>query len=173
MKECNKTSTEDKKKIYSMKKVGTFEAKKTGFVNTVVEGTPGVNASAASSVTISGSEHNQYQHFLGVCREDPVNLFSIGEEEEFDEDDTEFAFYFFNVGDISLIDVEGEWTLSSRMSVSDVAKVGRVAFAESEWEKQGLNVRPIKNMIKPSGKRAMEGTAPINEKERKRTLCWW
>ena len=79
MKECNKTSTEDKKKIYSMKKVGTFEAKKTGFVNTVVEGTPGVNASAASSVTISGSEHNQYQHFLGVCREDPENLFSIGE----------------------------------------------------------------------------------------------
>ena len=29
LKECNKTSPEDKKKIYAMKKLGAFEAKKT------------------------------------------------------------------------------------------------------------------------------------------------
>ena len=61
LKECNKTSPEDKKKIYEMKKAGTFEAKKTGVVNTVVGGTSGDNASAALSVTTSGLEHNQYQ----------------------------------------------------------------------------------------------------------------
>ena len=37
-----------------MKKAGTFEAKNTGVMNAVVKGTPGDNASAASSVTISG-----------------------------------------------------------------------------------------------------------------------
>ena len=58
LKECNKTSPEDKKKIYAMKKAGNFKAKKTGVVNTVVEDTPSDDASAASSVTISGPEHN-------------------------------------------------------------------------------------------------------------------
>ena len=36
-----------------MKKAGTFDQKKTGVVNTVVEGKPGDDVSAASSVTIS------------------------------------------------------------------------------------------------------------------------
>ena len=36
-----------------MKKAGTFEAKTTGVVNATVKGTPGDDASAASSVTIS------------------------------------------------------------------------------------------------------------------------
>ena len=61
-----------------MKKAGNFEAKNTGVVNTVVEGTSCNNASAASLVTISGSEHNQYQLFLGVGGEVPVELFNIG-----------------------------------------------------------------------------------------------
>ena len=62
-----------------MKKVGTFEAKKTGVVNTVLEGKPGDDASAASSVAIIGSEHNRYQRFLGVCGEDPVDIFKFFE----------------------------------------------------------------------------------------------
>ena len=57
IKECNKTSPEDKKKIYDMKNAGTFEANKTGVVNAVVKGTPGDNYSAAFSVTISRPEH--------------------------------------------------------------------------------------------------------------------
>ena len=81
LKECNKTSPEDKKEIYAVKKASAFEAKKTGFVNTVVEGTPANGASSALSVTITGSEHDQYQRFLDVCGEDPVELFNIGEEE--------------------------------------------------------------------------------------------
>ena len=55
-----------------MKKAGNFEAKKTGVVNTVVESTPVNDVSAVSSVTISVSEHDRYQRFLGVCGEDPV-----------------------------------------------------------------------------------------------------
>ena len=70
---------EDKKK-----KVRTFEAKKTGVVNYFVKGTPGDDDSVASSVTVSESEHDLYQRFLGVCGEDPVELFNIGKEEEFD-----------------------------------------------------------------------------------------
>ena len=66
IKECNKNSPEDKNKIYSMKKAGNFEVKKTGVVNAAVKGTPGDDASAALSVTISGPEHDQYQRFLGV-----------------------------------------------------------------------------------------------------------
>ena len=89
-----------------MKKVGTLEAKKTGVVNAVVKGMPGDDASAASSVTISGPKHNRCQRFLGVCGEYPVELFNIGEEEEFDEDGARFDFDFFNVGDIGLVDVE-------------------------------------------------------------------
>ena len=73
------------KNIYAMKKVGTLEAKKTGVVNAVVKGMPGDDASAASSVTISGPKNNRCQRFLGVCGEYPVELFNIGEEEEFDE----------------------------------------------------------------------------------------
>ena len=61
-----------------MKNVVTFEENKTGVVNTVVEGTPGNDTSAAASVTIIGLEHDQYQRFLGVCGEDPVDLFNIG-----------------------------------------------------------------------------------------------
>ena len=60
LKECNKTLLEDKNNIYAMKKAGTFEAKKTGVVNAVVKGMPGDDASAELSVTISGSEHDQY-----------------------------------------------------------------------------------------------------------------
>ena len=59
------------------------------------------------------------------------------------------------------------------MSISDVAKVGRVNFAESEWKKQGRKGRPTKNKVKPAGKYVMEGTALVNGKGRKRTLCWW
>ena len=59
LKEFNKTSPEEKKKIYAMKKADTFKANSTGIVNAVVESTLGDNASAASSVTISGSEHNR------------------------------------------------------------------------------------------------------------------
>ena len=110
LKECNKTSTEDKKEIYAMKKESTFEAKKTGVVTAVMKGTPGDNASAALSVTISGPEHDRYQRFLGVCGEDPVEIFNIGEEETFDEDNAGFAFDFCNVGDIGLIDIEDEQT---------------------------------------------------------------
>ena len=84
LKECNKTSPEDKKNIYAMKKAGTFKAKKTGVVNSVVDNTPSDDASAASSVTISVAEHDRYQRFLGVCGEGPVEIFNIGEEEEFD-----------------------------------------------------------------------------------------
>ena len=99
-----------------MKKAGTFEAKKTGVVNAVVKGMPGDDASAASSVTISGPEHDQYQRFLGVCGEEPVEMFNIGEEEAFDGDDDGSAFDICNIGDICLVDVEYEQTLSSRMS---------------------------------------------------------
>ena len=77
-----------------MKKAGTFEEKKTGVVNTVIEGTTGDDASAASSVTISGLEHDRYQRFLGVCGEYPVEIFNIGKEEEFDEEDAGLAFDF-------------------------------------------------------------------------------
>ena len=77
LKECKKTSPENKKNIYAMKKAGTFEANKTGVVNAVVEGTSRDDASAASSVTISGSEHDRCQCFLGVCREYQVELFNI------------------------------------------------------------------------------------------------
>ena len=95
-----------------MKKAGTFKEKKTGVANAVMKGTPGDNVSAALSVTISGLEHGQYQHFLGVCGENPVELFNIGEEEAFDGDDTGFAFDFCNVGDIGIVDVEDEQTPS-------------------------------------------------------------
>ena len=119
-----------------MKKAGNLEAKKTGVVNAAVKGTSGEDASATLSVTIRGSEHDQYQRFLGVCGEDPVELFNIGKEEAFDVDDDGFAFDFCNVGDIGLVDVEDEQTSSSWMSISDVAKVGGVTFAESHWKKQ-------------------------------------
>ena len=46
-----------------------------------------------------------------------------------------FAFDFLNVGDVSLVDVEGEWTSSSWMSVSYVAKTGRVT--PSRQRRQG------------------------------------
>ena len=131
LKGCNKNFPEDKKKIYAIKKAGTLGKKNTGVMNTVVEGTPGYDASAALSVTISGLEHDQYQCFLDVYGEDPVELFNIGEEEEFDEDDTGFAFDYCNVADVSLVDVKGERTLSSWMSVSDVSKAGGVTLAES------------------------------------------
>ena len=156
-----------------MKKVGNFEAKKTGVVNTVVEDTPSDDASATSSVTISGSEHDRYQRFLGVCGEDPVELFNIGKEEEFDEDDSGFAFDFYNVGNVSIANVEDEWTSTICMGV---AKVGGFTFAESEWKKQGRKGRPTKNKAKPDGRHAMEsteGTALVNGKGRKRNLCWW
>ena len=89
-----------------MKKADTFEANKTGVVNTVVEGTPGNDASSASSVTIIGPEHDRYQRLLGVCGEGPVDLFNIGEEEKFDDDYAGFVLDFFNVGDVSLVDVK-------------------------------------------------------------------
>ena len=63
-------------------------------MNAVVKGTPGDDASVALSVTISRLEHDQYQRFLGVCGEDPVELFNIGEEEAFDEYDAGFALIF-------------------------------------------------------------------------------
>ena len=137
LKECNMTSSEDKKKIYAMKMAGNFKAKKTGVVNTIVEDMSGNDASAASSVTINGSEHDQYQHFLVVCGEDTVELFNIGEGEEFAEDDAGFAIDFYTVGNVSLADVKDEWTLPSWMSVSDVTEVGEITFAENEWKKQG------------------------------------
>ena len=155
-----------------MKKAVTFEAKKTGIVNAVVKGTLGDNASAASSVTISGLEHDRYQRFLGVCGEDPVEMFNIGEEESFDEDNSEFTFDFCNVGDIGLVDVEDEQALSSWMRISDVAKVVGVTFAESYWKKQVRMSGPTKNMITPDGRHDMEGTALINRKGKKFTLCW-
>ena len=61
--------------------------------------------------------------------------------------------------------------LSIWMIISDVAKVGGVTFAESHWKKQGRKSRPAKNMITPDGQHAMEGTALINRKVNKRTLC--
>ena len=88
--------------------------------------------SSTAVFTINGSEHDRYQRFLGVCGEDPVELFNIGEEDEFDEYDSGFAFEFYNVGNVSLTDVEYEWTLPSWMSVYDVAEIGGVIFAESE-----------------------------------------
>ena len=100
-----------------MKKAGTFEAKKTGVVNAVVNGTPGDDASAASAVTISGSEHNRYQRFLGIFGEETVGLFNTGEEEEFVEDDTGFVFDLCNIGDIGLVNVEDEQTSSSWTSI--------------------------------------------------------
>ena len=59
------------------------------------------------------------------------------------------------------------------MSVSDVAKISGVTFAESEWKNQVQKSRPTKNMIKPAGRYAMDGTALINRKGGKRTLCCW
>ena len=100
-----------------------------------------------------------------------MELFNIGKEEAFDEDDAGFAFDFCNVGNIGLVDVEYEQTLSSWMSTSDVAKVGGVTFADSHWKKQGQNSGPTKNMITPDGQHDMEGTALINMKGNKRTLC--
>ena len=145
-------------------------------MNTVVEDTPSNDASAASSVTISGSEHDQYQRFLGICREDPVEIFNTGKEEYFNEDDAEFSFDFYNVGNVSLADVEDEWTSTSWTSVSEVAKFGGATFAESEWKKKGRKGSPTKTKAKPAGRHAMEsteGTALINGKGSKRTLCWW
>ena len=81
LKRYKKTSREEKKNIYAMKKPGTFKAKNTVVVNTAVEDTPSNDASTLLSVTISGAEHDQYQIFLGVCGEDPVELFNISEEE--------------------------------------------------------------------------------------------
>ena len=120
-----------------MKKAGNFKAKKTGVVNTVVEGKPGDDASAASSVTISGSERNRYQRFLGVCRDDLVELFNTDEEKEFDEGDAGFAFDFCIVGDVILIDVIDVCTSRNCISVSDVAKFGGLTFTESKWKRQG------------------------------------
>ena len=101
-----------------------------------------------------------------------MELFNIGEEELFDKDDAGFAFDFCNVGDIGLVDVEDERTLSSWMSTSDVAKSGGVTFAESHWRKQGQKSGLTKNMITPDGQHAMEVTSLINRKGNKRTLCW-
>ena len=120
LKACNKTSPEEKKKIYAMKKAGTFKAKKTGLVNAVVKGMPGDDASAASSVPISGSDHDQYQRFIVLCEEDPVELFNIGEEEAFNKDDAGFFFDFCNFGDIGLIDIEDTHTSYNWMIISDV-----------------------------------------------------
>ena len=135
LKECNKTSLEDKNNIYAMKKLCNFEAKNTGGVNTDVEGNPGDNESAASSVPISRSKHDRSQRFIGVCREDPVVLFNIGEEEEFEKDDAGFAFDFCIVGDVSLVDVKDECTSRIWISVPDVAEVGGLTFSEIEWKK--------------------------------------
>ena len=126
-------------------------AKKTRVATTIAKRTPGDDASAALSVTISGSEHNQYQRFLGICGEGPMDLFNIGEEEEFDEDNAGFTFYFCNVGDIGLVNVEYKQISSSWMSISDVVKVGGVTFAKSHWKKQGQNSGPSNNMITPDG----------------------
>ena len=133
-----------------MKKAGTFEEKKTGVVNIVVEDTPGDDASAAPSVTIRGSENDRYLRFLGVCGKYPVELFNIDKEEDFDKDDARFDFDFYNVGNESLTDVEDEWTSPSWTSVSDVAFVSGVTFVESEWKKQFQKGRPTKNKIKPT-----------------------
>ena len=46
-----------------------------------------------------------------------MELFGIGEEEAFDEDDAGFAFDFCNVGKIGLVDVEDKQTLSRWMSI--------------------------------------------------------
>ena len=69
LKECNKNLPEDKKKIYAMKKAGTFEAKKTRAVNAVAKGTLGDDASAELSVTISRPEHDRYQRFLAYVEQ--------------------------------------------------------------------------------------------------------
>ena len=100
-----------------------------------------------------------------------MELFNIGEEEAFDEDDAGFAFYFCNIGGISIVDVEDEQTLSSRMSISDVAKVDRVTFTESHWKKQGQKSGPTKNMITSDGQHDMEDTDRTNSKGDKHTLC--
>ena len=125
------------------------------------------------SVTISGPEHDRYQSYLGVCREKPLELFNIGKDKAFDEDDAGFAFYFFNIIEIGIVDVEYEQTLSSQMSTSDVAKVDGVTFTEIHWRKQDQKSRPTKNMIMPDGRHDMGGTAFINSKGDKHTLCWW
>ena len=143
-----------------------------GIANNVVEGAPGNDVSAASSVTINGLEHDQYQIFLGICGEDPLELFNIREEEEFDEDDAGFDFNFCNNGNVSLVDVEDKWTSPIWMSVFDVAEVGRVTFDESEWKKQVRKGRPTKNNINPYGKHAMEGTALVSGKGSKLTIFW-
>ena len=102
-----------------------------------------------------------------------MELFNIGEEEVFDEDDARFVFDFCNIGNIGLVDVEDEHTLSSRMSTSDVAKFGGVTFAESHCKKQVQKSGSTKNMITPDGRHDMEGTDLINRKGNKCTLCWW
>ena len=83
------------------------------------------------------------------------------------------AFDFCNIGNIGLVDVEDEQTLSSRMRTSDVAKVGGVTFAERHWKKKGQKSGPTKNMITPDGRYEMEGTVLIKRKGDRRTLCWW
>ena len=66
-----------------------------------------------------------------------MELFNIGEEEEFDEENAGFAFGFCKFGDIGLVYVEDEQTSYIWMSISYVTKVGGVTFAKSEWKKQG------------------------------------
>ena len=59
------------------------------------------------------------------------------------------------------------------MSISDVAKVGGVTFAESHWKKQGRKSGPTKKMITPDVRHDMESTDLINRKGNKCTICWW
>ena len=66
-----------------------------------------------------------------------MELFNIGEEEAFDEDDIGFVFDFCNVGDIGIVEVEYAQTSYSWMRISDVSKVHGVTFAEIHWNKQG------------------------------------
>ena len=80
-----------------------------------------------------------------------MDLFNVGEEEAYYEDDSGFAFYFCNVGGIGLVDVEDAQTSYIWMIISDVAKVGRVTFAESHWKKQGRKSGPARNMITTDG----------------------
>ena len=102
-----------------------------------------------------------------------MKMFNIGKEGAFDEDDAGFAFDFCNVGNIGLVDVEDSQMSSIWMSISDVAKVGGVTFAEIHWKKQERKSGPTKNTITPDGRHYMEGAALINRKGDKRTLCWW
>ena len=66
-----------------------------------------------------------------------MELFNIGKEEAFDEENTGSAFDFCNVGDIGLVDVEDAQTSYIWMRISYVTKVVGVNFAESHWKKQG------------------------------------